>query len=65
VRVRKVADRASESYQHNVDARNSSIARYRGGHDERRGGATINIDTDQVDAGVVGPQPVPVGSPAT
>jgi Domain of unknown function (DUF1906) len=34
------------------------IAQYRGGHNERWGGVTINIDTDQVDAGVVGLRPV-------
>jgi hypothetical protein len=40
------------------------IAQYRGGHNERWGEVTINIDTDQVDAGVVGLRPVSGGSAA-
>ena len=34
------------------------IGQYRGGHNERWGNVTINIDNDQVDSVVVGPRPV-------
>ncbi len=39
------------------------IGQYRGGHNERWGNVTINIDNDQVDSVVVGTRPLLGGTP--
>lgn len=39
------------------------IRQYRGGHDERWGGTTINIDNNYLDGGTVGPALAPVALP--
>ena len=39
------------------------IHQYRGGHDERWGGVTINIDNNYLDGGTVGPALAPVALP--
>jgi Domain of unknown function (DUF1906) len=39
------------------------IHQYRGGHDERWGGVTINIDNNYLDGGTVGPAAAPVALP--
>jgi hypothetical protein len=44
-------------------AKRQRIHQYRGGHDERWGGVTINIDNNYLDGGTVGPAPAPAVLP--
>jgi hypothetical protein len=44
-------------------AQRQRIHQYRGGHDERWGGVTINIDNNYLDGGTVGPAPAPPALP--